>query len=257
MTRTMDKRLRLVGSLSGAAFAVVALLVFLINPGPASGDGVTVVAYYSAHATATLWAAALVGVAAICLIWFAETFAGSVSLGPAGLIGAGVTAALYLVAVGCWTILEDIYGGVDVAGVSSDGFSDAHVFNDIGVGAAHMGNFAAAAFVGATAAALLASAAPWRSLGWLGVSAAAFRLASALIELGSDTHWSDVVAIAGFLAFLAWVFIASLALGVATRPAARFWSDCQTVTSRPLWRTASSELRKRRASPSSARIASR
>ena len=47
---------------------------------------------------------------------------------------------------------------------ASDG--DAHVLYDVGVGAAHMAGFADAAFVGATAAALLTSATPWR---WLGV----------------------------------------------------------------------------------------
>jgi hypothetical protein len=63
---------------------------------------------------------------------------------------------------------------VDPVDVSSEGCRDAHVLHVAGVGAAHMGNFAAAAYVGATAAAMLATATPWRFLGWLGIAVAAF-----------------------------------------------------------------------------------
>jgi len=157
-------RLRLFGASSGAIFGVLALIAYMINTGPSSDAGVTVVEYYSTHKTATLWPAALVGVAAICFIWFAETFAGRMSSGPIGLAGAAATAALYLVAIGCWEILGDIYGGVDVVTVSSEGYSDAYVLYVVGAGAAQMGNFAAAAFIGATGAAMLASSAPWRLL---------------------------------------------------------------------------------------------
>jgi hypothetical protein len=215
-TPTLE-RLRLLGAFSGAVFAVLTLVAYATNTGPSSGDGVTVVEYYSTHETETLWGAALVGLASICLIWFAETFAGTMALGHAGIAGAATTVALYLVAVGCWAILGEIYGGVDLVNVSSEGYSDAHVLYDVGVGAAHMGNFAAAAYIGATTAAMLAAAAPWRLLGWLGIGFTAFRLISALIELASTSHWSDVVAIAGFLAFLAWVLAASVMLVVATR----------------------------------------
>jgi hypothetical protein len=215
-TPTLE-RLRLAGASCGAVFAVLALSAYAINTGPSSGDGVTVVEYYSTHESATLWQAALVGLAAICLIWFAEAFAGAMPLGPAGLAGAAGTVALYLVAIGCATILGEIYGGVDPVDVSSDGYSDAHVLHVVGVGAAHMGNFVAAAYVGATAAAILAYGAPWRPLAWLGIAVAAFRLTSALIELASTSPWSDTAAIAGFLAFLAWAFAASVMLVVAMR----------------------------------------
>ena len=214
-TATIE-RLRLVGASGGAIFAVLAFVAFLMNRGPSSSDGLTVVEHYTAHGTATLWGAALVGVGAVCLIWFAETFAGSMSSTPLGLVGAAVTAALYLVAVGCWEILGEIFGGVNIVDVPSQGYNTAHVIYVVGVGAAHMGNFGAAAFVGATAAAMLAAEAPWRRLGWIGVVVAAFRLSSALIELASSSDWSDAVSTAGFLAFLAWVFAASMAL-VATR----------------------------------------
>jgi hypothetical protein len=210
-TRTRE-RLQLVGASGGAIFAVLTFVAYLVHAGPSSDEGVAVVGYYSTHGTATLMAAALVGVAAIGFIWFAETFAGRTPLGAVGVAGASVTAALYLVSVGCWEILAEIFGGVALVNVPSEGYSNAHMLYVAGNGASHMGNFGAAAFVGATAAAMVASTAPRRWLGWLGVGVAAFRVTSAVIELTSNSHWSDVVSIAGFLAFLAWVFAASVAL---------------------------------------------
>jgi hypothetical protein len=218
-TQTYERR-RLFGALGGAAFAVLTLMAFLTNSGPSTSDGMTVVEYYTAHGSATLWGAGLVGVGIVGFIWFAETFAAWTSSSPAGVVGAAVTAALYLVAVGCWEILGEIFGGVDIVDVPSQGYDTAHVIQVVGTGAAHMGNFAAAAFVGATAAALLEST-PWRALGTLGIGVAAFRLATALIELASSASWSDAMSIAGFLAFLVWVLVASVALAVATQRSRR------------------------------------
>ena len=216
------ERLRLVGASCGALFAVLTFTAYAFNTGPSSGNGITVVEYYSTHETETLWGAALVGLAAVCLIWFAETFAGATAFGSAGIAGAAATVGLYLVAVGCWAMLGELYGGVDPVGLPSEWYSDAHVLYLVGVGASHMGNFAAAAFVGATTAAFLASGARWRLLGALGVAVTAFRLISALIELASTSHWSDVVSIAGFLVFLAWVFAVSVMLVVRVRRGTAF-----------------------------------
>jgi hypothetical protein len=226
-------KLRLVGALSGAVFAVLALVALMIHAGPSSGDGVTVVDYYSRHATATPWAAALVGIAALCLVWFAETFAGQMSSGPIGVASAAATAALYLVAVGCWEMLGEIYGGVDLVDVSSEGYSDAHVLHVVGVGAAHMGNFPAAAFVGTTAAAMRAAPGRWRVLALLGIGFFAVRLISALIELASTSHWSDVVAIGGFLTFLVWTFAISVMLVVTMWRAATAPSSTAAPTAAP------------------------
>jgi hypothetical protein len=46
-------------------------------------------------------------------------------------------------------------GGVGPVAVPREWYSDAHVLYLVGVGASHMGNFAAAAYVGATTAAFL------------------------------------------------------------------------------------------------------
>ena len=97
----------------------------------------------------------------------------------------------------------------------SDG--DAHALYAAGLGAVHLANFTAAAFVGATAAAMLVSAVPWRWLGSIGIGFALVQLISAVIVLASQSHWSDVVGTVVFLAFLAWVFAASVRLVLALR----------------------------------------
>jgi len=49
------QRRRPLGAAAGAVFAIVALIAFLIAPGPSSGSGAAVVDYYSAHSNAALW----------------------------------------------------------------------------------------------------------------------------------------------------------------------------------------------------------
>jgi len=69
---------------------------------------------------------------------------------------------------------------------------------------------------------MLASAAPWRLLGWFGIGLGAFRLITAVIKITSESHWSDVVSIAGFLAFLLWVFTSSVMMVVTMRRSMAF-----------------------------------
>jgi hypothetical protein len=131
-------KFRLIGAFYGAAFTVLALVAFLINPGPSSGYGVAVVEYYATHSTVTFWQVALAGIAATCFVWFAETFAAHFSAGPVGVAGATATAALYLTAIGCWEVVHELYGGIDLTSVSSEDYSNAHVLYEVGLGAANM-----------------------------------------------------------------------------------------------------------------------
>jgi hypothetical protein len=213
-------RLRLFAAAGGAVFAIVTLVAFAIAPGPSSTDGETVVEYYAAHGTATLWAASLVGFSVVLFIWFAETFAGQTSSGSAAVVGAAVTATLYLATVACTEVIAEIYDGADLALLTSEDYSDAHVFYVVGQGTGHLAHFAAAAFVGSTAVAILTSM-KWRWLGWIGLGFTVVRLISAGIVLGSHSHWSDVLGIIVFVGFLAWVFATSvwLVLGMPRRRA--------------------------------------
>jgi hypothetical protein len=207
------EQVRLLGAAGGLGFALLALVGVAIAPGPSSAKGVDVVEYYSAHKTATLWQAVLIGFAAVCFIWFAETFSRRMVAGPGVLVAAAVTAALYLVAIGAWESLGETYGGVDI--VPSESYGDAHVLYDVGVGATHMVNFAAAAFVGAAAVAMLPTGP--RLVALLGIGLAAVQLVNAPLQIMATSNWSDVVGFIVFLAFLAWVFAASASLVVALR----------------------------------------
>jgi hypothetical protein len=209
--------LRYFGAAGGAISAILTLIAFAIAPGPSSANGVTVLEYYAAHGTATMWQAGLVGIAIVCFIWFAEVFARELSVGPLAVVGAAVTGALYLVTIGCWEVIAEIYGGVDVGTVTSEDYSDAHVFWDVGTGAAHMAHFTAAAFVGSTAAAMAYASTRRRWLVWIGFALTVVLLISAAIVLQSESHWSDDLGTVVFVAWLAWIFATSVWLIVAIR----------------------------------------
>ena len=201
-------------------FAILTLIAFFIASGPSSANGVTVVEYYTAHGDAAIWQAVLAGFGIVCFLWFAGTFAAAMSPANMVLVSAGAMAAVYLVTLGAWESLAETYKDVDIVDVPSEGYGDAHVLYDVGVGAAHMASFADAAFVGATAVALLTSVAPRRRLGWIGVGLAVVWLINAPLQIFSASDWSDAVGAVVFLCLLAWVFALSVILVMSLRSAA-------------------------------------
>jgi hypothetical protein len=160
--------------------------------------------YYSSHGTAALWQASLFGFALICFLLFAGVFSEGAFLGPVVLASASVTAALYFVAVGAWESLGEIYraGSTDL----DDG--DAHTLYDVGVGSTHLANFSVAAFVGATAFAVLATGR--HVLGLVGIVLTAVQLVNAPFQIAATSNWSDVVGAVVFICFLLWVFAMSV-----------------------------------------------
>jgi hypothetical protein len=208
-------RIRLFGAAGGAVFAALTLVAFLIAPGPSSADGVTVVEYYPEHGNAAIWQAVLAGFGIVCFVWFAATFQGTISSTNGVLVSAGAMAAVYLVVLGAWESLGENYKGVDIVDVQSEDYGDAHALYDVGVGAAHMAGFANAAFVGATAAALLTSATPWRRLGRIGVGLTVVWLINAPLQIFATSDWSDAVGAIVFLSLLAWVFALSTVLVIS------------------------------------------
>jgi len=213
-------RLRLLGAAGGAVFAIVVMIAFAIAPGPPSASGTKVAEYYSAHGTAVLWQAALIGFAIVCFIWFTGVFSARTWLGPVVLVSASVTAALYLVAVGAWESLGEIYGRANGSDLDE---GDAHALYDVGVGATHLANFSVAAFVGATAFAVLATRPSGRLLGKLGVGLAAVQLVNAPLQIGASSDWSDIVGTVVFIVFLAWVFSLSVSLVLSLRRGEVTW----------------------------------
>jgi hypothetical protein len=149
--------------------------------------------------------------------------------GSAVLAAPATTAALYLVAIGCWESLGETYGGVDITTVPTESYGDAHALYDVGVGATHLANFIDAAFIGATAAALLTAVKPWPRLAWIGIALTLVHLINGPLQIFASSDWSDAVGAIVFLTFLAWVtalsatLLASMrvptgALGVAAEP---------------------------------------
>jgi hypothetical protein len=212
-------RLREFAAASGTMFSALVLIAYAVDPGPASPIGTSIVSYYSTHATQTRIAAVLIGIAVIFFISFAEMLAWQLALGSAGLVGGAATAALYLVAVGCWEVLGELYGSGNGRLYSSDVYDYAQVLYDVGIGAVHFANFTAAAFVGTIAVGMMRSTATWRRLGWVGLGFALVRLSSALIVVIAHAHWSAVLETIVFIGFVAWVFVVSVALIVQVRRA--------------------------------------
>jgi len=203
-------RIRLLGAAGGAVFAILTLIAFLIAPGPSSANGVTVVEYYTTHGDAAVWQAVLAGFGIVCFLWFAGTFAATMPSANAVLVSAGVMAAIYLVTLGAWEALAETYKDVDIVDVPSEGYGDAHVLYDVGVGAAHLASFANAAFVGATAVALLSGAVVrWRRLGWVGVGLTVVWLINAL-ALMAVAYLMPSIQVSSFGAAL----VAALVLGL-------------------------------------------
>lgn len=198
-------------------FAVVTVVAFAIAPGPESASGVRVVEYYTEHGDAAIWQAVLAGFALICFLWFAATFASAMTSANAVLVTAGVVAAVYFVTLGAWEALAETYKDVNIVDVPSEQYSDAHVLYDVGVGAAHMAGFADAAFVGATAAALLSGAGQSRRLGLIGVVLTAVFLVNAPFQIFAHSDWSGDAGAIVFVSLLAWVFALSVVLVVSLR----------------------------------------
>ena len=120
--------------------------------------------------------------------------------------------------LGAWEALAETYKDVDIVDVPSEGYGDAHVLYDVGVGAAHLASFADAAFVGATAVALLSGAVVrWRRLGWVGVGLTVVWLINAPLQIFGTSDWSDAVGAVIFVSLLAWVFALSVILVMSLR----------------------------------------
>ena len=77
--------------------------------------------------------------------------------------------------------------------------------------------FFVAAFVGATAVALLTSAMARRRLGAVGVAFTGVYLVNAPLQIFATSDWSDAVGVVVFVGLLAWVFALSVVLVVALR----------------------------------------
>jgi hypothetical protein len=110
--------------------------------------------------------------------------------------------------------LGEIYGSAHGSDLDR---GDAHVLYDVGIGAGHVANFSVAAFVAATAFAVLTAGR--RTLGLLGLILAAVELVNAPFQIAAHSEWSGDVGTIVFICFLAWVFAMSVWLIAQVRRA--------------------------------------
>ena len=212
--------LRVASAAGGAAFAVLALIAFLLALGPDDTTGIGILDYYVKNDAAVKWQAMLFGVAAIGFFWFFGTFARNVRAadearryGGVILASAAATAALYFVGITGWLALAYSYGDASsVAGADPSAFGDAAVLWNISDAAFTLSNFPAATLLLAAAFVILAS--PLLPA-WSGVAAAvvgAFLIVQGAVQIIADADFLDTAGIVAFVAFIVWVFVVSVIL---------------------------------------------
>ena len=220
--RAMSTNWRAFGAAAGVVFVILALIAFLIAPGPSEATDAKVFEYFNEHDAAILWQAALFGLSAPFFLWFAGTLAATIRraeapdatlLGGVALASAVGSASLYLVGIASWDALADAYG--DTAGLESerpDLLGSSQVLFRLGLSAIEMANFTTAAFVGAAAIAFLSRRLLRGWLGWVGAVVAVVLLANGPLQVLSDSDAADVIGVLVFLLFLGWVLVTSVLL---------------------------------------------
>jgi hypothetical protein len=207
---------------SGAGSAVLAMLAFLIAQGPDDTDSLpSILGYFAAHDDRVRWQALLFGLATALLLWFAATLASATRAAEAGLryggvilASAGATVALYLVGIAGWFALAEQFGGARGIPPASPPLGDAATLWNFADAAYTLSNFPAAVFVAAGAIAALNSRLTGGWLAGMGGAIALLLLVNGLVGTLGD---AEILGLLAFVAFLAWIFTASVALILSDR----------------------------------------
>jgi len=209
---------------SGAGSAVLAMLAFLIAQGPEdTGSLPSILGYFAAHDDRVRWQALLFGLATALLLWFAATLASATRAAEAEaglryggviLASAGATVALYLVGITGWFALAEQFGGARGVPPASPPLGDAATLWNLADAAYTLSNFPAAVFVAAGAIAALNSR---LTGGWLAGSGGAIALLLLVNGVVGTLGDAEILGLLAFVAFLAWIFTASVALIVSDR----------------------------------------
>jgi hypothetical protein len=215
---------------SGAVFAVVALIAFLVATGPSdTSTSESIFSYFAANDGRVEWQAALFGVAAVFLFWFAavlgEAFR-TVSDGGrryAGLLLAGAAGAVALYSGGVASLLALALSDGGADGRTPDGFAltVTRTLWDIGDATFTMSNFAAATFLLAAAAGILVTRTLPAWVAWAAVVAGAYLLVNGVAQALSNSDFVSTMGTIALLVFLAWAFLASIALTIRPGTSAR------------------------------------
>lgn len=203
---------------TGIGFVVLTVLAFLIVPDPPAPDDGSefVLNFFIENDSDVMWQSFFYGLAGLLLLGFGGTLAGSlrrVGAEPASGLPATVAAsaatavALYLLGVVAWGSLA--------SGVETMDQGVAYGLFQLGGFAFVLTNFPAAAFVLAASLGITRTGLMPPAVGWVGGVVALYLIVAAAGRTLGD---SDAFAAGGnlgviaFLAFLFWVFVASLFL---------------------------------------------
>lgn len=223
--RAATTRWRVFGAAAGVVFVVLALIAFLIAPGPSEATDARIFEYFNDHDAAILWQAAIFGLSTPFFLWFAGTLAvairraehpDSALLGSVALGSAVASASLFVVGVAAWDALADAYGDTaGLVGERPDLLGSSQVLYRLGLSAIEMANFTTAAFVGAAAITFLSGRLLPRWLGWASAAVAVVLLVNGPVQVLSDDP-GNAVSVPVFLLFLAWVLVTSVLLARRT-----------------------------------------
>lgn len=211
---------------TGAAFAVVALIAFLIVPDAPTVDDSNdeILSFFAEEDTRLFWQAFVFGIAAVLFLWFIGTLASALRRAegdPAGripgiVVASGATSAgIYLVGLAAYTALAS---GADE---NIDAASGRALF-ELGGFAFTITDFAAATFVLAASLGIARTALLPTWISWAGIAVALYLLIDAFGRTIGDAEVfgpGGVLGIIAFLAFLAWVLVTSVWLLLRTAPA--------------------------------------
>jgi hypothetical protein len=205
---------------SGATFSVLALVAFLLARGPDETSMRSILGYFIEHETAVKWQSAVFGIAAMLFLWFTGSVVRIVhadseasGAGSIALAAGAVTVALYTAGITGWLALANQYGSApSVLGADGPSLGDAAVFWNLSSAAFALSNFPAAVFVSAVALGAYESRLTSAWVSWAGSALSAFLIVQGTLQVVADSHALELFGIAAFVAFLAWVFVLSVAL---------------------------------------------
>jgi hypothetical protein len=212
-----------IATASGVVFAVLAIVAFaLVGDAESNASTDEVINYFADNKGRVQFGAFVFGLAGGFLLWFGGTIAAALRRAegdPAGRLpaiavaGVASSVALYLVGVASWTALART---ADEEGVS-------RALYDLGQQVFGASSFTAAVFVWALSTGIMRTRLLQDWVGWLGTALTVLLIVNGLEEMLRDSSGPIVLGTITFVAFLAWVLLASvlLTLGVRARETVR------------------------------------
>jgi len=206
-----------IATASGIVFVVLAAIAFaLVGDAESNASTEELFAYFGDNSERVQWGALLFGFAAAFLLWFGGTIASALRraegdaagrLPAIAVAGVASSVALYLIGVGAWVAFARTAGE---EGVSRSLY-------DLGQQVIGLSPFTAVAFVWAVSTGIMRTRLLPDWVGWLGTALTVLLLADGVYEALRNSSGLSVLGTIAFVAFLAWVLIASVLLTLDVR----------------------------------------